>query len=79
MKKKRYCVMCAGENILDFALRERQAICPHCGAILRFKQTLFGRERISAHRPANEEDNTVITVQFKAPRGKVKRNEKSMV
>lgn len=67
MKKKRYCVMCAGEITLDYALRERQAVCPHCNSILRFKRNLFGRERISAHRPANEEDNTVITVQFKAP------------
>ena len=33
MKKKRYCVMCAGENILDFGLREKQSVCPHCGAI----------------------------------------------
>lgn len=69
MKKKRYCVMCAGENILDFGLREKQSVCPHCGAILRFKQSIFGKERISAHRPAEENDNTVITVQYKTPKG----------
>lgn len=50
--------MCAGENILDFGLREKQSVCPHCGAILRFKQNLFGRETIMAHRPAK----AVITV-----------------
>lgn len=65
MKKKRYCVMCAGENILDFGFREKQSVCPHCGAILRYKRSLFGRERISAHRPMNEDDNTVVTVQMK--------------
>ncbi len=68
MKKKRYCVMCAGENILDFGLREKQSVCPHCGAILRYKRSLFGKERISAHRPMDENDNTVITVEMK-PKG----------
>ena len=68
MKKKRYCVMCAGENILDYGLREKQSVCPHCGAILRYKRCLFGKERISAHRPMDEDDNTVITVEMK-PKG----------
>ena len=68
MKKKRYCVMCAGENVLDFGLREKQSVCPHCCAILRYKRSLFGRERISAHRPMDENYNMVITTEMK-PKG----------
>lgn len=71
MKKKRYCVMCAGENVLDFGLREKQTVCPHCGAILRYKRSLFGRETIMAHRPAEEEDNTLITIKFKEAKGAI--------
>lgn len=78
MKKTRYCVMCTGENTLDYGLREKETVCPHCGGILRYRRTLFGKEIIKAYRPANENDDTVITVMCKVPRGGDKKCKATM-
>lgn len=78
MKRKRYCVMCAGAVELNFQLKETQTECPHCGAILRTQRSLLGKERISAYRPATESDNTVVTVKYKTPKKEMQQCHHTM-
>ena len=75
MKKQRYCVACAGEVTLKFGLRESESVCPHCGATLRTKRSLFGKETMAAQPP---DTTTVITVQYRAPLRRVKKCDTSM-
>lgn len=64
MKKNRYCASCAGAVRLEFGLQESESVCPHCGAILKTKRSLFGKETMSVQPP---DTTTVITVQYRVP------------
>ena len=57
MKRVKYCAICKNSMMLDFQKDTKEAICPHCGASLKYR--LLGKsmfEIVSDALPPLDED-----------------------
>lgn len=60
MEQTKYCVFCAGELKMNYGLRTKELICPHCSAIIQYRKNLLGHQIIEARYAGDTEYERII-------------------